>query len=91
VSHSFIDHSASFSTSTIVSTSNNIAFTNTITYQLQLLNSLHCNVDIPFEHRTLQETIRRSNEVTFRMTYERIIYQTISEAPKETILRTYEY
>jgi len=47
VYHSFISHSASFSTSTEVSTSNNNSFTNTITYQLQFFNSLHCNADIP--------------------------------------------
>jgi len=48
VSHSFIDHSGSFSTSTAVSTSNNNSFTNTITYQLQFFNSLLCNADIPW-------------------------------------------
>jgi len=47
VSHSFIDHSGSFSTSTAVSTSNNNSLTNTITYQLQFFNSIHCNADIP--------------------------------------------
>jgi len=46
VSHSFLDHSASFSTSTSVSTSNNNSFTNIITYQLQFFNSLYCNADI---------------------------------------------
>jgi len=48
VSHSFIDHSASsFSRSTVVSTSNNNSFTNTITYQLQFFNSFHCSTDSP--------------------------------------------
>jgi len=55
VSHSFIDHSASFSTSTTVPTSNNISFTNTITYQLQFFNSLNCNVYIPLIKRSLEE------------------------------------
>jgi len=49
VSHSFIDHSGSFSSRIAVSTSNNNSFTNTITNQLQFFNSLHCNVDIPIE------------------------------------------
>jgi len=47
VSHSFIDHSGSFSTSTPFTTSNNNSFTNRITYQIQFFNSLHCNADIP--------------------------------------------
>jgi len=45
VSHSFISHSRSSSTSTIVSTTNN-SLTNIVTYQLQIFNSLHCNTDI---------------------------------------------
>jgi len=58
VSHSFIDHSgSSFSRSTTVSTSNNNSFTNTITFQLQFFNSLHCNADIPLEQRTPEDTL----------------------------------
>jgi len=58
VFHSFIYHSASsFSTLTVVSTSNNNSFTNTITYQLQFFNSLHCNADMPLPHRTMMETM----------------------------------
>jgi len=61
VSHSFIDHSASsFSTSTAVSTSNNNSLTNTITYQLQFFNSIHCNADIPLIQRSLEETQRET-------------------------------
>jgi len=75
VSHSFIDHSASsFSTSTAVSTSNNNSFTNTITYQLQFFNDLHCNADIPLIQRSLEETLR----------------ETQKETQKETVGRTYD-
>ena len=77
VSHSFIFHTPSFSTSTAVSTSNNNSFTNRITYQLQFFNSFHCNADIPLPKRSVEETLR--------MTYER----TIVETPKETAGRTY--
>jgi len=77
VSHSFIDHSVSFSTSTAVSTSNNNSFTNTITYQLQFFNSFHCNAEIPLPQQSLEETISRTNEETLRMTYERTIDITI--------------
>jgi len=99
--HSFIDHSASFSRSTSVSTSNNNSFTIRITYQLQFFNSIHCNADIPlidstpvitFEKspiRSLEYTIRRTNEETSRITYERTIDQTNRETPKETIHRSY--
>jgi len=52
VSHSFIDHSGSFSISTAVSTTNNNSFINRITYQLQFFNSHHCNADIPLPQRT---------------------------------------
>ena len=90
VSHSFIYHSPSFSTSSEVSTSNNNSFINPITYRLQLYNSIHCNADIPIEQNSLQETIRRTNEDSFRMTYERTINQTIRDTPKETIPRTYD-
>ena len=74
MSHSFIDHSASFSTSTAVSTSNNNSFTNTITYQLQFFNSLHCNADIPLIQRSLEKTVK----------------ETVKETQKETIGRTYD-
>jgi len=69
VSHSFIDHSASFSTSTAVSTSNNNSFTNTITYQLQFFNDLHCNADIPLIQRSLEETLRETQRETVGRTY----------------------
>jgi len=74
VSHSFIDHSGSFSTSTAVSTSNNNSFTNTITYQLQFFNSIHCNADIPLIQRSLEETLR----------------VTLKETLRETVGRTYD-
>jgi len=75
VSHSFIDHSASsFSRSTSVSTSNNNSFTNTITYQLQFFNALHCNADIPLPQRSLEETLR----------------ETLKETHRETVGRTYD-
>jgi len=61
VSHSFIDHSGSFSTYTGVSTSNNNTFTNRNTYQLQFFNSLHCNADIPL--------IEPKRMITFDQTY----------------------
>ena len=60
VSHSFIDHSGSFSTSTAVLTSNNNSFTNRITYQLQFFNSLHCYADIPLIDTTPLITIPRT-------------------------------
>jgi len=60
VSHSFIDHSGSFSIYTAVSTSNNNSLTNAITYQLQFFNSIHCNADIPLIQRSLEETLRET-------------------------------
>jgi len=74
VSHSFIDHSASFSTSIAVSTSNNNSFTNTITYQLQFFNAPHCNADIPLIQRSLEDTLR----------------ETLKETQKETVGRTHD-
>jgi len=70
VSHSFIDHSGSFSTSTAVSTSNNNSFTNMITYQLQFFNSIHCNADIPLIQRSLEETLRETLKETVGRTYD---------------------
>jgi len=74
VSHSFIDHFGSFSTSIPVSTSNNNSFTNTITYQLQFFNSIHCNADIPLIQRSLEETLR----------------ETLKETQREIVGRTYD-
>jgi len=102
VSHSFIDHTSSFSTSITVSNSNNNSFTNTITYQFQFFNSLYCNADIPLIDttpiqtieksplRSFEATIRRTIEETLRLTIERTIEQTIWETQKETIPRTYD-
>jgi len=79
VSHSFIDHSASsFSTSTAVSTSNNNSLTNTITYQLQFFNSIHCNADLSLIQRSLEETLRET------------LRETLKETQKETVGRTYD-
>ena len=89
VSHSFIEHSSQSLSYGAVSTSNNNSFTNTITYQLQFFNSLHCYADIPLGQRSLDETIRRTNGDTLRMTYERTIEQTIRDTLKETIHRSY--
>jgi len=80
VSHSFIDHSGSFSISIAISTSNNNSFTNRITYQLQFFNSLHCNADIPLEQKSLEETLR--------MTYERTIDKTIRDTSINTLEET---
>jgi len=68
VSHSFIDHSSSFSTGFNVLTSNNNSFTYRITYQLQFFDSLYCNSDIPFN--TPLSTIEQIplNSPTFEMT-----------------------
>jgi len=78
VSHSYIDHSGSFSTSTAVSTSNNNSFTNTNTYQLQFFNSIHCNADIPLIQRSLEETLRET------------LRETLKETQRETVGRTYD-
>ena len=97
VSHSFIDHSGSFSTSTAVSTSNNNSFTNAITYQLQFFDDLHCNADIPLIQRSLEETLRDEEEVRDIMSeydtdndgklsfdeFKILIYQTIEEMKNE--------
>jgi len=56
VSHSFIDHSSQSLSYGAVSISNNNSFTNAITYQLQIFNSIHCNADIPLNQRSLEET-----------------------------------
>jgi len=85
VSHSFIDHSGSFSASTAVSTSNNNSFTNTITYQLQFFNALHCNADIPLPQRSLEETFRMTNERTIDKTIGKTIINTLNESPMSTL------
>jgi len=46
VSHSFIDHSGSFSTSTSVSTSNNNSFTKGETFFIEFLGSKYCMIPI---------------------------------------------
>jgi len=74
VSHSFISHNERFSSRVAVSTSNNNSLTNTITYQLQFFNSIHCNADIPLIQRSLEETLR----------------ETLKETQRETVGRTYD-
>ena len=74
VSHSFISHNERFSSRVAVSTSNNNSLTNTITYQLQFFNSIHCNADIPLIQRSLEETLR----------------ETLKETHRETVGRTYD-
>jgi len=76
VSHSFIDHSTSFSTLTAVSTTNN-SFAYIMTFQMQFFNSHHCNADIPLPQRTLENSPIKSLE------------ETIRDTPKETIHRSY--
>jgi len=73
VSYSFISHAGSFSIRTSVWTEKN-RFTNTITYQLQFFNSIHCNADIPLIQRSLEETLR----------------ETLKETQRETVGRTYD-
>jgi len=103
VSHSFIDHSGSFSTFTAVLTSTNNSFTNRITYQLQFFKSYYCNAQLPvpvpspmrtvFEMQTpmrsIEETIKRTNPETLRLTYEITTDQTIRETHNETPYRSY--
>ena len=73
VSHSFIDHSGSFSTSIAVSTTNNNSFTNAITYQLQFFNSLHCNADIPLIESKQKNTHYQTQMNSFNVFYQVII------------------
>jgi len=106
VSHSFIYHSASFSTRTAVSTSNNNSFTNTITYQLQFFESYYCNVELPVPvpsqmstptfapTKTFEKSPIRSLEETKRITNVetlRMTYEsTIDQTIRETIMNTPE-
>jgi len=52
VSHSFIDHTGTFSYKTSVSTSTNNSFTNRITYQLPFFKLLYCFADNPISEAT---------------------------------------
>ena len=58
LSHSFIDHSSTFSRSTAVSTEKNNSFTKILTYQIQFFNSFYCNADI------IQSTPLNTKELT---------------------------
>jgi len=88
VSHSFIDHSETFSTSTAVSTSDNNSLTNIMTYQLQFFNSLFCNADIPLNDKTLKntpdETLMNTHEETIMHTPDKTLINT----PQETLMDT---
>jgi len=69
VFHSFIDHSStSFFTSRAVITTNN-SLTIRITNNIQFFNSRHCNADNPLPQRTLEKTIIRTKNETFRTEY----------------------
>jgi len=73
VSHSFIDHSESFSIHTAVSTTNN-SLTNRLTYQIQFFNSLHCNANISLPQRTFEKSSLRTIDQTGRETQKETIY-----------------
>ena len=102
VSHSFIYHSGSFSTSVSVLTSINNTYTNRNTYQLQFFNSHYCKTDIlpvlrsPDQTlmRSLGETIRQTIENTMRMTHERTLIisprDTQIPSPYVTLLNTFD-
>jgi len=80
VSHCFIYHSSSFSSSTTVSTERNNSFTYILTYQIQFFGSLYCNADMPLIDRT-----------AMNYTFETPIktpYETPMNTPQETIMNT---
>jgi len=62
VSHSFIDHSGSFSTSNAVSTLTNNTFSYSMTYQIQFFDSLDCNADMKSIDRTIEQSPMRTND-----------------------------
>ena len=84
VSHSFFDHSESFSTSTAVSISNNNSFTNTITYQIPFFNSLHCSTDSPERTPDLSPTPKCTFKETPMNTLENTLLNTPNESPYNT-------
>jgi len=98
VSHSFIYHSDSFSTSTYVSTDTNNTLIIRNTYQIQYFHSLHCNADFPYQQKTLEispmmtldETISRTNGKTSRITNERTLNQiTLNETPYRSYIECF--
>ena len=88
MSHSFIDHSGSFSQQTSVSTSTKNSFNIWITYQIEFFDSLHCNADIPLPKRTPDQTLtpKITTEETPINTYE----ETLMNTPEETLMNTLE-
>ena len=82
VSHSFIDHTGSFSTRTAVSTSTNNSFTHRITYQLHFFNSHHCHADMPLPYRTPDQTLAPTN------TLEETPIKTLDGSPMNTVKET---
>jgi len=85
VSHSFISHSGTFSTSTMVSTTNN-TITKRQTYQLQFFNSHYCNADFPL--MTPLSTIEPSPHITpYRSYGEQSAHQTLFpvHSPHQTL------
>jgi len=77
VSHSFIYHSGTYSTSNAVSISKNNSFTNRYTYQLHFFNSLHCNADLPLFERQQMITFTKKYMKSFSFLYP-VILQIIS-------------
>jgi len=94
VSHSFIDHSGSFSSSTPVSTEKNNSLTVTITYHIQFFSSHYCHTDLLLFDKTPVKTIDNSPVISFeeslRMTFERTIDQTIRETHNILPFRSYD-
>jgi len=96
VSHSFIEHSSSFSSLTPVSTAINNSFMKRETYHIQFYNSLHCNTDFPEQTlvqslmRSFEETIRPTNEETLKNTFESTKGQTKKATLNVTPYRSHD-
>ena len=70
VSHSYISHIGTLSTSTQVSTANNNSLSKRETYQMQFFNSHYCNADIPLSLRTPIRSIEETLMITLLMSCE---------------------
>jgi len=90
VSHSFIDHSASFSTSTSVSTSTNNTLTHIITYQLQFFKSYYCNAQLPVPVPSPMRTETLAPTKMFEKSPIKSFEETIRRTNEETLRMTYE-